>query len=144
MTAPSQKMGFEGQIFIGAAGATATTQLLNVTDINFGTDHEYGDTTVRGTGLVPPVNTSAPVARSVPIDFTMINDTNDANYEALRNAAATATGIALRLKDNAAGKGYDGDVFVSRKDGMPLKAAQTSVFTCTPTRSFGRDPNPYV
>jgi hypothetical protein len=137
-------MGFEGQVFIGAPGATAQTQLLNLTDVNFGTDHEYGDTTVRGTGLTPPVNTSAPVARNVPIDFTMINDTNDANYETLRAAAASASGIAVRLKDNANGKGYDGDCFVARKDGMPLKGAQTSVFTCTPTRAFGRDPNPYV
>ncbi len=138
------KMGFEGQIFYGAAGSTAATPILNSRDINYDIDHDDGDTTVRGDGTSVPIATGDPVLRKVNITWTMINDTTDTVLEALRTAAAAGTGVALRLRDNAAGKGFDGDVSIKFTHGEPLNGEQTYEFTATPSRGYGRIPQLYV
>lgn len=138
------KMGFEGQIYYGATGSTAATQLLNVKDITYELDHDDGDTTVRGDGTSVPISTGDPVLRKVSITWNMINDTTDTALEALRTAAAAGTGVAIRTKDNAAGKGFDGDVSIKVSNGQPLNGEQTFDFTATPSRGYGRVPNLYV
>ncbi len=138
------KMGFEGVIYYGVAGSTGATQITNATDISYDVDHETGDTTVRGDGSSVPLTTGDPTARSMSIEWTMINDTTDSVYEALRAAAAAAGGVAIRTKDYAAGKGFDGDCSITMKNGMPLKGEQTTVFTAMPSRGYGRAPQPYV
>lgn len=140
----NQKMGFEGQIFYGAAGSTAGTLLENTTDINYNLEPERGNTTVRGDGSAPPITTEQVTIRGITIEWTMINDTTDASFEAMRVAAFSGSPIALRTKDYAAGKGFDGDVTLAATNGMPLNGEQTTQFTATPTRSEGRDPQLYV
>lgn len=138
------KMGFEGQIFYGVAGSTAATQITNAKDVTYDIDHDDGDTTVRGDGSAVPIATGDPVLRKVSITFNMINDTTDTVLEALRVAAAAGTAVAMRLKDNSAGKGYDGDVNIKVSHGEPLNGEQTFDFTATPTRGYGRVPSLYV
>lgn len=138
------KMGFEGLIYYGAAGSTASTLITNSRDINYNMDHERGDSTVRGDGSAPPVQTQEVTAIICGIEFTMIDDTTDTTLEALKVAAAAGTGVAIRTKDHAAGKGYDGDCTISVQKGMPLQGEQTVQFTATPSRGYGRAPQPYV
>jgi hypothetical protein len=138
------KMGFEGQIFYGAAGSTATTQITNATDINFPIDQETGNTTVRGDGSSIPIETMSVTCLKGTIEFSMIFDTADTTLAALMTAAAAGSGVALRLKDYASGKGPDADYILKVENGMPLKGEQTKKFTATPTRGYGRNPQIYV
>lgn len=127
------KRGYEGQIFYGAAGATASTQLTNVLDLDYDTSLTRGDTTVRGVGTTLPQETSLPTAIKPVITWSMLNKSNDAALTALRAAAKAGTIIALRTKDHSTGTGFDGDVTLSMKLGKPLKGVQKFDFSAEAT-----------
>jgi hypothetical protein len=127
-------MGFEGEMYYGAAGATAATKITNSQDINYELDFDEGDTTERGDGTLPPIETVEVTVRKISgLTLQMLNKEADATLAALLSAAATATPVAIRTKDKAAGKGVDADFFVKWKHGMPLKGQQTLEFTFRPT-----------
>lgn len=136
-------MGFEGLIYYGAEGSTAATLLENCVDISYEITTETGDTTVRGDSTTPPINTSEVTARVASITFSMRNVASDASLEALRTAAAAGTRVAIRTKDHAAGKGFDGDCHLSVTNGKPLRGEQTLEFTATPSR-HNRVPSLYT
>jgi hypothetical protein len=139
------KMGFEGQIYFSATpGATAATLLQNVKDANYNLEVEKGNTTVRGDGSAPPIETEDVTIRKVTIDFTMIKDTTDTALEALLTALYAGTGVAIRMKDYSAGKGFDGDCTGTVGRGKPLNGEQTLQINLTPSRSYGRAPQLYV
>lgn len=140
----STKMGFEGKLYYGVAGAEASVLIENCRDVNYNTEPDRGDTTTRGLGLAPPVKTSKVVAIGLSIEWTMIQKDNDATLEALRVAAAAGTPVALRTKDYVAAKGFDGDVTLSARKGEPIGGEQTVQFTAEPTDEAGRAPRAYV
>ena len=137
------KMGFEGLIYYGVAGSTASTAITNSLDISYSIDADKASTTIRGAGSVAPIKTERVVAIGLTIEWTMLNRTDDATLTALRTAAAAGNAVAIRTKDYSSGKGFDGDVTLAQKDGMPLGGEQTFVFTATPT-SENRAPSVYV
>lgn len=138
------RMGFEGLVYYGAAGSTASTLLENAQDINETITTERGETTVRGDSSGPPINTEDTVARTWQGDFQLLKDSADAAAEAILSAAAAGTPIALRFKDFSAGKGFDGDCIVEASKPKPLKGNQVVTITCYPTRKGGRSPQLYV
>lgn len=140
---PVKKMAFEGQTFYGVAGATASAKLVNIRDESITTEPEKAETTVRGEGTSPPVVTERVTAISWSFEFTMVEKSDDNALEALKTAASNGTPVALRLKDHAAGKGYDGDVILSKRTGRPHKGDQTHTFTATPNDD-NRAPQLYV
>ena len=139
------KMGFEGLTYYGPAGATAEggTLITNIRDVTYSIDPEKAETTVKG-NEVPALKTEQVVAIAMAMDFTMLNKTNDTTLTALRTAAAAGTPVALRLKDNTSGKGFDGDVTLAEERGQPYKGEQTFKFTATPTDESARAPQPYA
>lgn len=139
----ADKMGFQGKIFYGVAGATATNEITNSRDINYPYSTTKGNTTVRGDGSLPPPDTQSVTRRVATIDWTMINKTTDANLPALLAAAYAGTPVAIRTKDYAAGKGFDGDVVLDVTHGKPLDGEQTYQFTATPNGDL-RAPQFYV
>lgn len=132
--------GYQGVLYYGTAGSTATNQLTNIKDLSITRDVTRGNTTVRGTGSVPPIETESVTIRKIQVEFNMINDTADAYLTALRAAAAAGTAVALRGKDYSSGVGVDADFTLSEKDGMPLEGEATFDFTAVPTLSGGRTP----
>ncbi len=138
--AKETKMGFEGVLYHGTAGSTASTQITNARDITIADSPEYGDTSVRGDGTGPGVNSQRVVAISHTLEFNMVNKSDDTALTALRTAAAAGTPIALRGKDYSSGKGPDFDYVLEVSNGQPYKGEQTFDFTCTPTDEEGRDP----
>jgi hypothetical protein len=82
--------------------------------------------------------------RKVTIDFTMIKDTTDTALESLLTALYGGTGVAIRMKDYSAGKGFDGDCTGTVSRGKPLNGEQTLQINLTPSRSYGRAPQLYV
>ena len=142
--ADTQRMGFEGRVLYGTAGATGTTDLTNAKDITYGFAKESGDTTVRGAGTSPPIRTEKVTQRVVDIEFVMLNDSADTSLEAIRVAAYAGTPIAIRTKDYSSGKGFDGDCTAAVSHPYPLNGEQVVTITCNPTRDEGRDPSLYV
>jgi hypothetical protein len=137
------KKGWQGRVFSGTAGSTAATLLENTKDMSETKDTDKSNTTVRGQGLVPPVETESTSIRKWSFEWTMVNRASDTALEAIRTAEATGTPIALRTRDAVDGKGYDGDVNISSTHGMPLNGEQTLVFTATPNNDL-REPQLYV
>lgn len=140
----NQKMGFEGILYYGAAGSTASTQLANVRDIKITRDVERGNTTVRGASDAPPIKTAHVTARMIGLEVTMVNDSTDTSLEAMRVAATDGVAVALRGKDYASGKGPDGDFTLSESEEWNLEGEQVVTFTCEPTRAHGRNPVSYT
>jgi hypothetical protein len=137
------RRGWEGQVLTGTAGATATTVIENTKDMSEDKTTARGNTTVRGQSNGPPVGTENVSIINWAFEFTMVNKAGDTVLEALRTAEATGTPVALRTRDHVSGKGYDGDVNLESKHGMPLEGEQTIVFSCTANNSL-RTPQPYV
>jgi hypothetical protein len=129
-------MGFEGQIFYGVKGSQAGTQIGNSRDIKITLDPQMGDTTVRGTTGTPPIETEGVSSLKWSMTLNMTNAINDTVVAALRTAAYGGNPVAIRMKDYAAGKGYDGDCNVKAEQGIPLKGEQTLDFTFTPNRDL--------
>jgi len=138
------KQGFEGQILTGTVGSTATSLLENVKDINYNVEITKGNTTVRGDSTAPPVKTEDPTQRICSIEFQMINDITDTLFEQLMTAACAGTAVAIRTRWAATGKGFDGDCTLSHQHSQTLEGEQAITFTATPSRSYGRAPNPYI
>lgn len=128
----AKKMGFEGVLYYGAAGSTASTQITNRRDVNINTETEKGDTTTAGAGSSVPIGTSRVSRVNISIEWTMLEDASDTTLEALKVAAAAGSPVALRTKDYAAGKGFDGDVVLDVRKGLPIAGEQTVQFTATP------------
>lgn len=140
----SQKMGFEGILYYGAAGSQAGTQLENTRDITVEIDHETGDTTIRGDSSGPPIQTDSVTSRILNLEFQMVNETTDTSLEAIKVAAAAGTPVAFRGKDYAAGKGPDADFIVTVSNPWPLKGEQVVTVKAKPTRQSGRMPILYA
>ncbi len=137
------RRGFEGQIFYGVKGSTAATLIQNRVDFSTDTDPQMAPTTVAGTAINVPLESEDVVAIKFSATLKMMNKENDPVLQALRTAAATGEQVALRTRDYAAGKGFDGDVNVKESYGAPLNGEQTVDFTLTPNNRI-RDPQFYV
>jgi len=126
-------------------GATATNLVTTVHgDVTYNFDMSTGKTTVRRDGTQIPIETEDVTLRKVSIEFTMANDVTDTSLQQLLAAAVAGTALAVRTKDYAAGKGYDGDMVFKMEHGEPLEAEQTYKFTGTPSRASGRAPQLYI
>jgi hypothetical protein len=136
----ASKSGWQGLLYYGTAGSTAATQVTNATDLDYTTEPEKAETTVRGAGSSVPIVTEDVVALKATITWTMILKTDDTTLVALLAAQRTGAAVALRTKSYSSGLGYDGDCTLSVKNGMPLKGQNTFEFTATPTDSSGRAP----
>ena len=137
------KMGFEGLAYYGVKGSTAATLISNRVDLTFDVEPQMAPTTVAGAGTAPPVETEGVATIKFSATLKMKNVANDAVLIALRTAAAAGNSVALRLKDYASGKGYDGDVNVKETFGGNLNGEQTWDFTFTPNGIL-RAPSLYV
>lgn len=142
---PNQLMGFEGILYHGTAGSTATTQMTNVRDIpTLSYEPTKGNTTVRGDSSAPPIHTEDVTKVTHQLEFTMLNDTTDAIVELLKAATTNGTAYAIRGKDYASGKGPDADYTFAMSNPWMLEGEQVITFTATPTRGYGRAPQLYV
>ncbi len=132
------KMGYQGCFYYGVYGSSATTQITNIRDKNYNSDLGMGNTTKAGDGTAVPKKTESPTELSASLDWQMLEVVGDATLEAIKTAAAAGTMIALRTKDYAAQKGFDGDVYVKLNRSYPLAGETVHSFTAMPTDDGGR------
>lgn len=127
-----KKMGFHGEIYQGTKGSTATNRITNRRDVTETFDIGEGDTTEAGDGTNPPIETSSVTSRKYGIEWNMLNKPSDTNLTALMAAAMLGTPVAIRTKSYSSGLGFDGDMIIKVKRGMPLKGEQTLDFSGSP------------
>lgn len=132
----TKKMGFEGLIYYGVPGSTAASLIENSRDITESFDIGEGDTTVRGAGTSPPIETSRVTSRKFGIEWQMTEKSDDTILTALKAAAIAGTPVAIRTKSFSSGTGYDGDMNIKFKKGKPLKGEQTLDFSATPNDDY--------
>lgn len=139
------RAGWEREAYYDSpGGATATTQLDHVVDVNINKAPEFVETTDRGTAGTIPKKTEQPVTRVVSITL-VINywDDNasgpDAQLSDLFAAEKNNVPVAFLSKAfNGGPTEFDGDCYVEwdspggLKDGMPV------TFTVHPTHDLGR------
>lgn len=130
--AKTKRMGFEGKIYYGAQGSTAATEITNSRDIteSFGTGK--GETTTRGDGSAPPIETFQVTSRTYSIKWQMTEKSDDTTLAALKAAAVAGTPVAIRTKSYSSGTGIDMDVILEVENGKPYKGEATLDFTGTP------------
>jgi hypothetical protein len=137
-------MGFEKVLYIGTAGSTAATPVLDIVNIKVTETVEYGSTTSRGAGTAVPRVSKRAISLDKVVTFNSLNVLANANIATIK-AAATATTpasrlIALKVVDQASQTvEFDADVDISIDRDGQLSAEQDLAFVATVDRS-GRDP----
>lgn len=128
----AKKVGYEAELYYGAAGSQAATQLTCSGDIDYDVDTETGEVTCRGDGSTPPIKSERVTGLSATLTWKMVNKSTDSALAALIAAAAAGTPVALYYLDYSGGRGFDGDVILKYKNSAPLKGEQTYEFTAVP------------
>src|SRR5690348_1949979 len=95
------KRGYQGQLFYGTAGTTASTQITNCEDLDYDIDPEKAETTERGAGTNVPIKTERVVCLGVTITWKMYMKPADTTLAALVAAASTGAAVAIRTKSYA-------------------------------------------
>jgi hypothetical protein len=132
-------MGYQKQVFIGTAGTTAATQVLDLVNVKVTGTPQYGSTTSRGDGLTVPVITKQAVSIERTVTFNSLNVPSNTNLTTLK-AAATSTSItgrliSLKVVDVASGATeFDADVDLSIDRDAPLTSEQDCAFVATVDR----------
>lgn len=140
MAAEKAYMGYETLLYIGTAGSTASTQVLNAQDVDYNLDPERGETTTRGDGSAVPIATSRVTCLKPTVTFKMLNKPGNATLATIIAAAKTGGPLAVRTKSYSSGLGFDGDMTFSQKHGAPLKGEGSFEFVGEATEESLRVP----
>ena len=133
-------MGFEKILYIGTAGAMASTQVLDIVNIKVTESVEYGKTISRGDGTKVPRVTSRAVSLEKVVTFNSLNVPDNTNLVTIKAAATHETPasrvIAMKVEDLASGvTEFDADVDISIDRDAPLSAEQDHAYVATVDRS---------
>ena len=132
-------MGFEKQLFIGTAGTTAATQVLDLVNIKVTTTPQYGSTTSRGAGTAVPIVSKQAVSIETVVTFNSLNVPSNTNLATIKAAAIATTPasrlIAMKIVDVSSGAvEFDRDVDISIDRDAQLTAEQDCAFVATTDR----------
>ena len=129
-------MGFEGVLYWGTAGSTASTELTIVRDVSYGLDPAFADISDRSSIF----NLSDVAQVDFTIEFEINNKQSDAFIAALRTAVVAGTAIALKTEDTSSGYGVDADFVFGLSKSENLTDAQRLSITAKPTDKHDRVP----
>lgn len=132
----AKRMGFEGELYWGSAGSTATTELTIARDVSYKFDSTQADVSDRSS-IIDLVDVAG-IAFS--LEFEVNNQDTNAFIAALRAAVIAGTAMAFATKDKDSGWGVDGDFVVSVDESQALRDAQRIKITAAPTDKNGRTP----
>lgn len=133
-------MGFEKILYIGTAGSTAATQVLDIVNIKVTETVEYGNTISRGDGTKVPRVSKRAVSIEKVVTFNSLNVPDNTNLVTIKAAATHETPasrvIAMKVVDLAAGvTEFDADVDISIDRDAQLSAEQDHAYVATVDRS---------
>jgi hypothetical protein len=126
------KLGMQCKAYYGTAGATATNEMPNVTDVTINLETGEADVTTRGNN---GWRATAATLKNGSVEFEMVWDSGDAGFAACKDAYFNATPVALAFLDDD-GEGLDADFSITnftREE--PLEGAVKAKVTAKPTYS---------
>lgn len=133
-------MGYQGLLYYGTKGSSASTQITGRVDVSYETSVETGSTTSAGDGSSVPIQTGEAVSLNGRITFNMIVADDDAAIVALLAAANTGNPIALKYIRASGLLGFDADCVISATQGSPLGGEATIDFAVEALSASDRAP----
>ena len=125
-------LGLNAKLLRGAAGATGTTEVKNVKDLTLNLESGEADVTTRATG---GWRATAGTLKEASLEFGILYDTEDADFQAFQAAYFSNTPISLFITDGASG-GLDADWSITAFTvEQPLEEAVSVSITAKPTAS---------
>jgi len=103
------KLGLDCKLFRGTAGQTAATEMKNVTNVTLSLEKGEADITTRAAS---GWKMSAATLKEASIEFEMLYDTGDADFQAVQTAFFGNTALAIFVSDGSGG-GLDCDAVVT-------------------------------
>jgi len=128
----TRRIGFEGKLYWGTAGSTASTELTIARDVSYSIQPTTADVSDRSS----IIDHSRVAGVTVGLEFEVNNDNDNAFIAAVRAAAIAGTTIAFRTRDRTNGVGLDGDFNVGLDESQALRDAQRIGVTCTPNNDI--------
>ena len=125
-------LGLDAKLLRGTAGSTGTTEVTNVKDLTLNLESGDADVTTRATrGWKASVAT----LKEASLEFKMLYDTDDADFQAFQAAFFGNTAISLFVTDGAGG-GLDADWSITAFSiEQSLEEAVSVSVTAKPTAS---------
>lgn len=133
-------MGFEKILYIGTAGTTAATQVLDLVNVKVTETVQYGNTISRGDGTTVPRVTKRAVSLEKVVTFNSLNVPTNTNLATIKAAATAETPasrlISMKVVDKASGTTeFDADVDIAIDRDAQLSGEQDLAFVATVDRS---------
>ena len=130
-------LGLDAVLYRGTSGTKATTEVTNVKDLTINLESGEADVTTRATeGWKAAVAT----LKEGSLEFGMLYDTADADFQAFQSAYFSNTPMALFVSDGA-GTGLDADFSITGFNiTQHLEQAMTVSVQAKPTASTRAPP----
>ena len=126
------KLGLDAKLFRGTAGTQGTIEVTNVKDVSLSLESGEADVTTRATG---GWRASAATLKEASLEFGILYDTEDADFQAFQSAYFSNTPLALFITDGNGG-GLDADWSITAFTvEQPLEEAVSVSITAKPTAS---------
>jgi hypothetical protein len=126
------KIGLDAVLYRGEAGSTAETEVENVKDVTVNLESGEADVTTRKT---KGWRASKATLKEASVEFQILYDTEDEDFQAFQAAYFGNTPIALFISDGE-GNGLDADFSItSFSQEQPLEDAISVSITAKPTAS---------
>lgn len=124
------KIGLDCKLYIGAAGALASTEIGNVRDVTLNLEIGEEDATTRE---AEGWEVTELILFSASLEFEILWKTTDANFTTLRQAFFNKAAVALAALDGAGGQGLDADFKIAKfTRSEPIKGIVTASVTAKP------------
>jgi predicted secreted protein len=125
-------LGLDAVLMRGPAGETATDEVTNIKDLTLSLESGEADVTTRAT---KGWRASVATLKEASLEFTILYDTEDDDYNAFAQAYFNNTPLALFVTDGANG-GLDADWSITGFSvEQPLEEALSVSVTAKPTAS---------
>jgi len=125
-------LGLDAKLLRGSAGSTGATEVKNVKDLTLNLESGEADVTTRAT---KGWRASVATLKEASLEFGILYDTEDADFQAFSDAYFNNTAIALFVSDGA-GNGLDADFSITGFSvEQPLEEALSVSVTAKPTAS---------
>ena len=125
-------LGLNAKLLRGTAGSTAATEVKNVKDLTLNLESGEADVTTRATG---GWRASAATLKEASLEFGILYDTEDADFQAFQEAYFGNTPLSLFITDGSGG-GLDADWSITGFTvEQPLEEAVSVSITAKPTAS---------
>lgn len=127
-------LGLDAKLFRGTAGTQAATEVKNVKDLTLNLESGEADVTTRAT---EGWKASAATLKEASLEFSILYDTEDADFTAFWTAYFSNTPLALFVSDGqTSAHGLDADFSITAFTvEQPLEEAVSVSITAKPTAS---------